>query len=71
MKTWKIPIAYEMMGVVSVEANTLREAIEIAKDQGRIIALPENSEHVPGTWCVAFEDEKIIRCLYNGSQDDE
>lgn len=33
MKTWIIPVVWTMMGTVTVEANTLDEAIEIAKDE--------------------------------------
>ena len=32
MKTWKIPVVQQEMGVIKVEANTLDEAIEIAMD---------------------------------------
>lgn len=30
MKTWKIPVVWTVMGMITVEANTLKEAINIA-----------------------------------------
>ena len=33
MKTWKIPVVWTIMGTVIVEANTLKEAINIAQDE--------------------------------------
>lgn len=42
MKTWKIPVCWTMMGTVSVEADTLEEAIEIARDDEGVIPIPDN-----------------------------
>ena len=37
MKTWKIPVCWTMMGTIKVDANTLEEAIIIARDDKGII----------------------------------
>ena len=40
MKTWNIPVIWEVYGMVVVEANTLEEAMVIARDDDGIIPLP-------------------------------
>ena len=71
MKTWKIPVVWQEMGVVKVEANTLAEAIEIARDDYGIIPIPDNGEFVDGTWEVDCLDEDYLREWYNDNQKDE
>ena len=71
MKTWKIPIVWQEMGVVEVEADTLAEAIEIARDDDGIIPIPDNGEFLDGTWEVDCEDEDYLREWYNDNQEDE
>ena len=70
MKTWKIPVIWQEMGVVKVEANTLAEAIEIARDDD-VIPIPDNSDFVDGSWKVDWDDEDYIREWYNNNQEDE
>lgn len=71
MKTWKIPVVWQMMGTVTVEADTLEEAIEIAKDDEGVIPLPDDGTFLDGSWEVDCSDEDYIRELYNGNQEDE
>lgn len=72
MKTWKIPIVWSMMGYIKVEADTLAEAIEIAKDEDGIIPIPDNGEYLEESWEVDMaEDEEFLRECYNGGQEDE
>ena len=71
MKTWKIPVVWQEMGVVKVEANTLAEAIEIARDDDGVIPIPDNGEFLDGTWEVDCEDEDYLRKFYNDNQEDE
>ena len=40
MKTWNIPVTWEVYGYVVIEANTLEEAIEKARDDEGVIPLP-------------------------------
>ena len=71
MKTWKIPVSWGMAGTVKVEANTLAEAIEIARDDDGVIPIPDNGEFLDGTWEVDCEDEDYLRKFYNDNQEDE
>ena len=71
MKTWKIPVNWTMMGMVTVEAETLEEAIEIAKDDEGIIPIPDNGSFMDGSWEVDCFDEDYLRKYYNNNQKDD
>lgn len=71
MKSWKIPVTWEVYGTVWVEADTLEEAIDIAKDDDGVIPLPDNSDYVDGSWRVTDENVEVVRSLYNNNQSDE
>ena len=71
MKTWKIPVCWTMMGTVNVEAKTLDEAIEIAKDDAGIIPIPDDGMFMGGTWEVDCTDINYLRKWYNGNQMDD
>lgn len=70
MKTWKIPVTWEVCGSVEVEANTLEEAIDIARDEGGALPLPDEYDYVNDSWRVSEEDSEAIRSLYNNNQQD-
>lgn len=70
MKTWKIPVTWEMWGYVEVEAPTLDNAIEIAWDDNGEIPLPEG-DYINGSWRVEDEDYDFIRNAINDRQEDE
>lgn len=69
MKTWKIPVTWEVYGYVEVEAPTLDKAIEIARDDNGEIPLPEG-DYIEGSWRVE-EDYGLIRNVINDGQKDE
>lgn len=71
MKVWEIPVYYTMAGTINVEANTLEEAIEIAKDKDGIIPLPDDADYLDGSWEVSDLGNEEIRALYNENQEDE
>lgn len=71
MKTWNIPVCWKMMGTVNVEAKTLDEAIEIAKDDAGIIPIPDDGIFMGGTWEVDCTDINYLRKWYNGNQMDD
>ena len=71
MKKWKIPVTWEVFGNVVVEADTLAEAMKIARDEEEILPLPEESDYVSGSWRLTEEDEDFVRNFYNDSQQDE
>ena len=70
LKTWRIPVVWEMTGYVDVEAETLIDAISIARDEEGIIPLPDNSNYVDESWKVSVDDPEEIRSLYNNNQKD-
>ena len=70
MATWKIPVTWEKYGMVKVEADTLEEAMEIARDDVGVIPLPEG-DYVDGSWQLAEENICWVRELYNDGQQDE
>ena len=54
------------MGVVTVEAKTLGEAIEIAQDDEGVIPIPYNGTFLDGSWEVdCCYDEDYLRKWYN------
>lgn len=71
MKTWTIPVTWEVCGKVTVKADTLSEAMEIARDEAGEIPLPDESDYVDGSWQLSSDDEDHIRCCYNDGQKDE
>lgn len=72
MKTWKIPVSYRMVATINVEANSLDEAIEIAKDREGVIPIPDNGEYLDSSWTVDYLDDKeYIRFWFNKDQKDE
>ena len=70
MTTWKIPVTWEVCGMVKIEAETLEEAMAIARDDDGVIPLPEG-DYVDGSWRLTEEDEELVRELYNNNQQDE
>ena len=68
MKTWKIPVTWEVCGFVHLEANTLEEAMEQARDEDGVIPLPTESDYVDGSWRVTEEDTETVRELYNDNK---
>lgn len=49
-RIWKVPVSYEMYGIVDVEAETLEEAIEIAETDP-YIELPDG-DYIEDSWKV-------------------
>lgn len=68
-KQWKIPVSWEMCGLVSITADTLEEAIDLAKDDDSIV-LP-TGDYVDGSFSVSLDDPDKIREFYNNNQPDE
>ncbi len=67
---WKIPVTWSLCGNVTVTAATLKEAIEIAKDEDGVIPLPDDNDYVDGSWEVTETDVETVRELYNQGQTD-
>ena len=69
MKIWNIPVSWEVVGVVEIQAPTLDQAIEIAKTDDTI-KLPYG-EYVCGSFDATVDDDELIRECYNKGQQDE
>lgn len=71
MKKWKIPVTWEVCGYVYVDADTLEEAIETARDDEGVIPLPDDNDYVDGSWRLSETDENFVREMYNDNQQDD
>ena len=69
MKIWNIPVSWEVVGMVEIQAPTLEKAIEIARTDDSI-ELP-SGEYVDGAFDVTVDDDELIRECYNKGQQDE
>ena len=69
MKIWNIPVSWEVVGMVEIQAPTLEKAIEIARTDDSI-ELPYG-EYVDGSFDVTVDDDELIRACYNKGQQDE
>jgi hypothetical protein len=61
MKTFKIPVTWEVYGVVEIEAETLDEAIAIFDDTEDQVALPTDWDYVDASF--RREDEETVSAL--------
>ena len=71
MKKWKIPVTWEVCGYVYVDADTLVEAMETARDDEGVIPLPTESDYVDGSWRLSETDENFVREMYNDNQQED
>ena len=71
MKKWKIPVTWEVCGYVYIDADTLVEAMETARDDEGVIPLPTESDYVDGSWRLSETDENFVREMYNDNQQDD
>lgn len=69
MKKWKIPVSWEMAGLVEIEAHSLEEAISIAENDDSI-GLP-TGDYIDASWRVDAENVEAIRECYNNNQSDD
>ena len=69
MKIWNIPVSWEVVGMVEIQAPTLEKAIEITRTDDSI-ELPYG-EYVDGSFDVTVDDDELIRECYNKGQQDE
>ena len=69
MKIWNIPVSWEVVGMVEIQAPTLEKTIEIARTDDSI-ELPYG-EYMDGSFDVTVDDDELIRECYNKGQQDE
>ncbi len=60
---WKMPVTWEMCAYIQVEAKTLKQAMEIAKDPEGKIPLPTNGAYVDGSWALSSTDMGYLKAL--------
>ena len=63
MRVWNIPVEWEMCGIVSIEAETLEEAVEKAEDDPYVEIPP--GEYIDCSFRVPDLDVEEIRDWYN------
>ena len=63
MKKYKIPVTYEVWGIVEVEAKSLEEALKYFDENEDIIELPINPEYIDGS----FKREEDEICEFNNN----
>ena len=71
MKTWRIPVTWSMCGFVSIDADTLEEAMDIARDDDNFLPLPSEADYIDGSWDLSHTDVEVVRQCYNNNQSDE
>lgn len=67
--TWKIPVTWEMAGIVEVSKDkfpTIEEAMDYVRDESNDVELPnrEDSVYIDGSWSLSAEDSETVM-LYN------
>lgn len=56
MNTYKIPVTYEMYGIVKIEASSLQQAIYYFQNNLDEIELPEDAYYVDGSFGLSTTD---------------
>jgi hypothetical protein len=59
-----IPVTYEMAGVVTIEADSVKEAMKKFRLNSDNFKLPNNSYYVDGSFEMTSDDEEFIE-LFN------
>lgn len=62
MKSYKIPVYWEVFGYISIEANSLEEAIEKYDEEEEYFDLPDKQYYVDGSFN-REEDIEMIKQL--------
>lgn len=68
---WKIPVTWQVCGFVYIDACSLEEAMEIAKDEDGQIPLPIDGDYVDGSWVLSETNPDYVRECYNNNQKDK
>lgn len=70
---WRIPVTWEMCGVVEVEADTLINAMLIARNDEGAFLLADDKEYVDGSWRLSFnmDEAETVRKIWNQNKRSE
>lgn len=66
MQYYKIPVSYSVCGEIEVEANSLEEALEYAKDNVRDLKLPDEPQYIEDSYKIN-DDIDLLRSI-NGNE---
>ena len=61
LPVWRIPVTWEMCGIVKIYAATIEKAMEIAKDEEGVIPLPDNGNYVDGSWHLSYDSAEELK----------
>lgn len=61
MESFKIPVEYKVWGTVEVEAETMEEALEYARNNIDTLELPDEPEYVDDSYVIAVEDVEELK----------
>lgn len=64
MKAYKIPVEYKVWGLVEVEAESMQEALEYAKENVSMLELPDEPEYIEDSYEIVAETIEDLKC-YN------
>ncbi len=68
-KIWRIPVTWEMCGIVEVESDKLEDAMDMVKKDDEI-ELPEGY-YVDGSLDLSYLEIETVRAYYNNHQPDK
>ena len=71
MPKWKIPVTWEVCGIVEVERDRLEDAMDYVRNDGDHIKLPRESHYVDGSFDLSQYEVDCIRRAYNNNQPDK
>lgn len=61
MESFKIPVEYKVWGTVEVEAETMEEALEYARNNIDTLELPDEPEYVDDSYVIAVKDVEELK----------
>lgn len=70
MKEWKIPVCWEMVALVTVQAATLEEALQYVQKDLDNMSLPTDAEYTGGRFGPSMCEIEAIREVFNNGQKD-
>lgn len=60
MSRFKVPACWEVCGYLEVEAESVEEAIKVAKEEADTCDLPRSLGYVDGSFTVLEQPEEVI-----------
>ena len=57
----KLPVTWEVCGIVEIEANSIEEAIDYFNENCDNIELPKDGEYVDGSFCLSDNTPEFIK----------